>query len=393
MKFKKIRVKNFRNFSALELHPGPRVNVFFGENAQGKTNFLESIYTLIRGKSFRMSEPENLLMHSQVKDEKMSEFAAIEGQIEKNKLNHKLQFLLTTKDKKILLNDKKVSRSSLNREFSTVLFSPESLSVIKNSEKERRDLLDELIVSVFHQKAHIVEDFKRALRQRNKLLKDLKDGVLEINRDNVVFLDSLTQNYLKLSTEVVMLRLAALEQMKDNLQAALSYVFEDSNVEIAVEYLISGQIYRENDEIQLYNAMYNRWLQLKSAEIKTGLSLVGPHKHDIRILLNEKEARFFCSQGQQRLIILAFKMAHIRLHFDVHGVYPILLLDDVLSEIDEKKRMKLIEYLETINAQIFITTTENTVLKYLDSKILSVFDVENGFITPAIAKREEISVR
>lgn len=391
MKFKKLRIKDFRNIANLEIEPGPRVNVLFGENAQGKTNFIETIYALTHGKSFRFSETDSLLRYGEKAGENTS-FALAEGLIEKNNLTHKIQFLLSSEGKKILLNEKKISGSTLSREFSTVLFSPESLSVIKNSDKERRDLLDELIASVFHHKAAVLDDYRRILRQRNKLLKDLKDGVLEINRQNVEFLDTLSEKFLRLSTEIVLLRLAALERMKPNLTAALSYVFESNNVDIAVEYVISGQIFNHHDENLVYAAMHTRWMQLKTAEIKSGLSLVGPHKHDIRILLNEKDARFYCSQGQQRLIILAFKMAHIRLHFDVHSVYPILLLDDVLSEIDEKKRMKLIEYLETINAQIFITTTEQTVLKYLDSKILSVFEVQNGFITPA-SKREELSVR
>jgi len=388
MKFKKIRIKDFRNIASLEIEPGPRVNVLYGENAQGKTNFIETIYALTHGKSFRFAEPDSLLRQG----DSASGFALVEGLIEKQKLVHKVQFLLSNEGKKIILNEKKISGSTLSREFSTVLFSPESLSVIKNSDKERRDLLDELIASVFHQKAQVIDDFKRVLRQRNKLLKDLKDGVLEINRENVAFLDTLSEKFLQLSTQIVLLRLAALERMKSNLREALSYVFQSDDVEIAVEYVISGQIFHHQDEKSIYSVLQNRWHQLKSAEIKSGMSLVGPHKHDIRILLNEKDARFYCSQGQQRLIILAFKMAHIRLHFDVHGVYPILLLDDVLSEIDEKKRMKLIEYLETINAQIFITTTEQTVLKYLDSKILTVFEVQNGFMTPAI-KREELSVR
>ncbi len=388
MKFTKVRIKDFRNMPYLEIEPGHRVNVLFGENAQGKTNFLETIYALTHGKSFRFSENENLMREGA----NSSGFALAEGLIEKQNLVHKVQLLITPESKKISLNEKKITGSTLSREFSTVLFSPESLSVIKNSDKERRDLIDELIVSVFHQKAHVIEDYKKSLRQRNKLLKDLKDGVIEIQRSNIEFLETLTEKFLRLATEMVILRLAALQKMKADLKAALSYVFQDSSVEMAVEYVISGQKIEHINSEEIFNAMHSRWLQLKSAEIKTGQSLVGPHKHDIRILLNEKDARIYCSQGQQRLIILAFKMAHIRLHFDVHGVYPILLLDDVLSEIDEKKRMKLIEYLETINAQIFITTTEQTVLKYLDSQILSVFEVRNGFMTSA-SKREELSVR
>lgn len=393
MRFKHIRVKNFRNLQSVDIVPGPRVNVLFGENAQGKTNFLETIYALTHGRSFRTADH-----HILVRDvDSGGDYTVVDAFIERGPLLHALNFSLVNGDKKLALNGKKITSAKLMREFSTVLFSPESLSVIKNSDKERRDLIDDLIVSVFHQKAVVIETYKRALKQRNKLLKDLKEGVLEINQRNVEFLDTLTQNFLKISTEMVMLRLAALNRMKDSLRESLSYVFEDSSVDISVEYVISGQVFHSENESEIYNAMYNRWVQLKSAEIKSGQSLVGPQKHDIRILFNGKDARFFCSQGQQRLIILAFKMAQIRLHYVVHSMYPILLLDDVLSEIDEKKRMKLIEYLETINAQIFITTTEQTVLKYLDSGILSVFEVNQGSIEiangPANGTAEDLSVR
>jgi len=390
MRFKHLRIRNFRNFESIEMVPGDRINVLFGENAQGKTNFLETIYTLTHGRSFRTADSQNLLLQSQTDG---NDFAAVDAWIEKKDLLFRAHFALSGKDKSLKVNDKKISTSTLRKEFSTVLFSPESLSVIKNSDSERRDLLDDLLLSVFHQKTKVIDDFKRALKQRNRLLKDFKEGTLEVSRENVAFLDTLTQSFLKISADLVVLRLAALERMKESLREALCFVFQDDNVEIAVEYVISGKIFHECNTEEIHNAMYNRWQELKAAEVKSGLSLVGPHKHDIRIVFNGKDARFFCSQGQQRLIILAFKMAQIRLHYDLHGIYPILLLDDVLSEIDEKKRMKLIEYLETVNAQIFITTTEQTVLKYLNSKILSVFEVENGHIRCVNKNEDEMSFR
>lgn len=380
MRFKKIKVQNFRNLKPMELALSPRVNVFYGENAQGKTNFLESIFALTHGRSFRTSENETLISHVDPE----YRFCLVEGEVEKNRLTHVIRLALTDTEKRIWVNEKKASSLQLVRDFSSVLFSPESLSAIKSGDRERRELVDDVILSVFHDKAHLVDEFRKALKQRNKLLKDLKDGVFEVSQKNVLYLETLTETFLKIATELVAARIQALNRMKGLLSEAMSYIFGDKSeekyVDISVDYLISNVVFKSENPAKIHDAMYKRWQELKVAEIKTGHSLVGPHKHDIRILFDEKDSRFFCSQGQQRLIILAFKMAQIRLHYDVHRIYPILLLDDVLSELDEKRRIKLLAYLDQLNAQIFITTTENEVLDYLDKNMLAVYNVAGGVI-------------
>jgi DNA replication and repair protein RecF len=383
----KIRLLHFRNFIEAKLDLCPNVNILYGENAQGKTNFVEAISTALQGSSFRTTDVKNLI------NSPLSASAYVEILLQKNNLQHKVATQLSEQEKKNFLNEKKVAKSTIRREFSTVLFSPESLSVIKNSDLERRELIDELIESVFIQNRKSLENYRRLLKQRNTLLKDFRDNKYEINPRNVLYLETLTEQFLLCAAEVVEIRLTALQKMIPLLQQVLAEIFNESDVEIAVDYVISDQRYRDITRTDAFDAMYKRWLQLKSAEIKMGHSLVGPHKHDICLLFNEKDSRYYCSQGQQRLLILAFKMAQIGLHFDVHGSYPILLLDDVLSEIDEIKRHKLIEVLESLRAQIFITTTENTVLRYLNRSSYSVFEVKKGQINSKTGHQEELSVR
>ncbi len=385
MYIKSVRIKSFRNIDDAFLELSPKVNILFGENAQGKTNFLESIYSSVNGLSFRTSDYKNIL-----NDDKP---AYVEISIQSKSLTHRLQTMTTLSERKIILNEKKVSRSTIRAEFSTILFSPESLAVIKNSDRERRDLVDELIEDLFPEKRKVLVDFRKILRQRNVLLKELKEKKREISTTTVQLLDTLTEQFLRISSELVFMRLQALKKIQPEIQKLLADIFNE-HVDICVDYVISDQCVKDGpNHQQLYDAMYKRWLQLKSAEIKTGSSLVGPHKHDIRVLFNGKDSRHYCSQGQQRLLILAFKMAQIGLHYDVHETYPILLLDDVLSEIDETKRVRLIEALESLRAQIFITTTEDTVLRYLNRSTYSVFDVSNGRIQPKVASQEEASVR
>lgn len=381
-----MSLKSFRNILVANDTFCPRVNILYGENAQGKTNYVESIYAAINGESFRTSEYRHLI-------NQQSKVSSIELQIEKKKLKHHLHVQLTENDKKLLLNGKKVTKSTIRNEFSTILFSPESLSVIKNSDRERRDLIDDLIETLFPEKRKLLSDYRRLLKQRNSLLKDFKEKKYEINPRNVLFLETLTEQYLNVAAEIVELRIVAIEKIRPRLTKVLTEIFSEKAVEIAVDYVISEQKFRQIDKTTALDAMYKRWLQLKSAEIKYGHSLVGAQKHDICLLFNGKDSRDYCSQGQQRLLILAFKMAQIGLHFDVHSTYPILLLDDVLSEIDEMKRLRLMEVLETLCAQIFITTTENTILRYLQRASYSVFEVKNGQMNSTAGHQEELSVR
>ncbi|MCC6137342.1 MAG: DNA replication and repair protein RecF, partial [Bdellovibrionaceae bacterium] len=304
----------------------------------------------------------------------------VEASIQKRNIEHKVILQNSLEQKQFVLDNKKTNASTLQKNFHSVLFSPESLSVIKNSDLERRDLVDELILSLFPEQTSILNDYKKSLRQRNKFLKDISSGALAKDSRNILYYETLTQTLLKLASQIAVLRMEALEKILTELKSALHSIFETSSVDISVDYVISDVKQIEKDANSLYSAMYNRWMQLSSAELSVGHSLVGSHKHDICVLFNGKDSRYYCSQGQQRLLILAFKMAQIRVHYEVHGIYPVLLLDDVLSEIDEQKRVKLIEYLETLDAQIFLTSTENTVLNYLSRDHLSVFKVVNGNI-------------
>lgn len=371
MYFKKIEVFNFRNIDNLQLNLHPKVNVFYGENAQGKTSLVEAIFVLSHGRSFRTSDFKNMIQQN-------SETATrVAVQVLQKQLEHEISFTISEDKKQWMHNQKKISFTSLNSEFNSVLFSPESLSVIKESDSQRRELIDEIILSVFKDEKKFILECRQLLRQRNQFLKDLASERTEKSARNLAYLEALTENFLRKSARLCALRITTLRMLLPHLQESLRFIF-DRAVDISVDYVISGEKFEELDESTAYNAMYKRWLQLKSAEIQTGYSLIGPHKHDLHILFAGNDSRFFCSQGQQRLIILAFKMAQIRLHFLAHGIYPVLLLDDVLSELDEIRRQKLIEYLETINAQIFITTTERSVLNNIRPDSLATYSVKEG---------------
>jgi DNA replication and repair protein RecF len=214
---------------------------------------------------------------------------------------------------------------------------------------------------------------------RNKILRDFLTGRANESTTRSL-LESLDPSYLPLATELTVARLQALNALKRDFHEAVREVLALKNVDISVEYLISGQNAGEWRRSDILSAMHKRAQELRERELSTGSSLVGPQRHDIRVLFAGKDSRFFCSQGQQRAIILSFKMAQILYHHRSYQVYPFLLLDDVLSELDPVRRTNLVSFLRGIPAQIFLTTTDLSFSMDFGDRRLSVFQIENGTV-------------
>lgn len=356
MYIKNLYASNFRNFNKISLEFSPQLNFFLGRNGQGKTNLLESLYLLIKGESFRYSNNETFINHNQNKDLSEFEKTRVKSIFIENDLSFELEVGIENKSKLFLLNKKKVSSSEIQKKFNCILFSPESLSFIKESSEFRRELIDEFLKSIHSKNVDIIFEYKKILRSRNKLLKENKEGRLE--KDNFVPLfEAINSLFLKKASELVYARVEAIKAIKEDINDHMRYINQE-NVDIFVDYVASGESYLSFSINEIEQKLSHRLNSLKLAEIAYGSSLVGPHKHEIIFLYNQKDSRIFCSQGQQRAIILSFKMAQIVYHRKTHGWYPVLMLDDVLSELDFEKKMRLISFLEKINTQIFITATE-----------------------------------
>lgn len=366
-----ISIKDFRNIESLQTSFSKNLNVFLGKNGQGKTNLLESIYLLVNGNSFRYSDNESFINYS-------SQLSLIQSVFHQNTLKYNLKMTIQKNSKEFFVNEKKISSSQIQKKFSIVLFSPESLSFIKESSEFRRVLVDEFLASVDTRNVDIISDFKKALKNRNRLLKDLRDIKISNQQFDPLF-DSLTELYLQKAADLVAQRIDALAKIKGDLNDNMQYISQ-SNVEIFVDYVASNESFLGLSRTEIVEKLKKRASELRSAEVSSGSSLVGPHKHDILFLYNQKDSRFFCSQGQQRAIILSFKMAQIVYHRRVHGTYPILLLDDVLSELDSDKRFRLVEFLEKLETQIFITSTEIDSVENLNKENVKIKYLDNGII-------------
>lgn len=370
MYFSKVRLQNFRNFEDQVVELSPRLNVFVGQNGQGKTNILEAIYLMLRGESFRFSSNENLIKHGQTA-------SVLKSVLIQKELEYSIMMQIGKSQKQQFLQNKKVSASEIRKNFAAVLFSPESLSSIKESAEHRRSLIDDLLTTYEQKNSDLIYNYRKVLKSRNRILKNYQLGT-QNESETQDLLESIHPQFIHLAGHLTFSRIQALKALTKEINSSMQYISKNQSLDISIEYLVSDNSALSFSKEDCLQILHKRWLELRQAELQTGSSLIGPHKHDIKFLYGENDSRFYCSQGQQRAIILSFKMAQIVYHRKAHGVYPVLMLDDVLSELDKAKRNALITFLHEINTQIFVTTTDFELPTSFMLDQTQVFQVQNG---------------
>jgi DNA replication and repair protein RecF len=348
--YQKASFHQFRNLDDATIEFAQGLNIFIGQNGQGKTNFLEGLYLVTQGESFRYGDNKNFIRSE------CSE-SSVRADITNKELPFTLQLQLLKSKKNHLMNGKRTTSAFCAEQFPVIIFSPESLSAIKEGDDQRRQLVDSLLVTTHPEMALVLSEYRKALRSRNRVLRNHLDGLSPKN-ETMALLESLKPSFLLLATKLTISRIEALRSITPELNQAMRSISHSQSVDILVDYVVSGESAGNFNEQKVFDALNKRLEELASAELASGLSLVGPHKHDIMFLYNQNDSRFFCSQGQQRALILAFKMAQIVYHRKVHKNEPVLMLDDVLSELDFEKRTALISFLKDLRTQIFISTTD-----------------------------------
>lgn len=365
MKIEKVKLFNYRNLKEEEVILNPLVNVFKGENAQGKTNFLESLYLFSNAKSFRAATEKDLIRFG-------CDSFKIEMDFLMGDMPYHGEYKFSIDEKReVKFNGIKVNKNSLLSEhFKTVLFCPEEIDVVKGEKELRRNLLDEAICVLKPNYAKILKDYNKCVKQKNMLLKS-KDI-----RNNVTMIDIWNQRLSEYGARLIMYR-GSFTRLLSN----YSKVHMDELTEGKEELLINYDPFIKTDDPD--NLEKNKELfllsmeKMKHAEIERGQCLTGPHRDDIEFLINGKNVKLFGSQGQQRSSILCVKLAMTEIIKDRTGFYPVLLLDDILSELDKKRQNYLIEKIK--GKQTIITCTGVSGLRR--SKRVSFFSVENGKIT------------
>lgn len=361
-----LYVQNYRNYDELEMQFENKVNVILGENAQGKTNAMESIYVLAMAKSHRTSNDKDLIRWD-------AEYAKIEGRVKKSHGSVPMQLIISKKGKKAKYNhieQRKLSQYVGN--MNIVMFAPEDLHLVKGSPQIRRRFIDMEIGQVSPIYLHDIGQYQKILQQRNHYLKLLQTK----KQHNLTMLDILTEQFIHVAVKIIKKRyefLFLLEEWAKPIHHGISRGLETLEIRYKPSLDVSG----EQVLSKMIEVFEEKFAKIKSREIDRGLTLFGPHRDDLAFFVNGRDVQTFGSQGQQRTTALSIKLAEIELIHSEIGEYPILLLDDVLSELDDYRQSHLLNTIQG-KVQTFVTTTSVDGIDHQTLKEASTFRVEAG---------------
>lgn len=368
MKLTNLQLQNFRNYESVQLEFTDGVHVFIGENAQGKTNLMESIYALAMTKSHRTTNDKELIGWNK-------EFATIKGTVEKTatKTNLELQFSKKGKIAKVNYLEQKRLSSYLGN-LNVILFAPENLTLVKGSPQNRRKFVDMELGQMSSLYLYDLVEYNRVLKQRNTYLKQL--AIKKKQPDE--YLDVLSEMLSELASKIVFHRLDFMKQLE-----ALAIPIHDQlslgREKFSVLYQATIPLEDGLTPSQMKEIYMNQFKKNQTREADQATTLIGPHRDDLIFYLNEVPVQTYGSQGQQRSTVLSLKLAEIELMKLSTGEYPLLLLDDVLSELDDDRQTHLIKAIEN-KVQTFITTTSLDGIKQQFINEPVVIPIEKGTI-------------
>lgn len=366
MKIKNIKLKNYRNYYALDISFNDNLNIIIGENAQGKTNLLESIYVLAVTKSFLSASDRNLIKFN-------SKFSFINGLVEKKDCLTNLEILVNDNGKVVKINGKEIKKlSEYISRVNVIVFSAESIRMLKESPTSRRKYFNIQISQINRNYIKKLSDYNNILRQRNEYLKIINGN----KKSDQEYLDILNTKYAELSVDVYEYRKNYILEINKYLDRIFKSIVGDE-LHLKLNYscnFISGE--------KEYSLKDNLLWKLKdnfTKELSYKMTLFGPNRDDFYFTLEDKNLSLFGSQGQMRSAILALKLAEVLLFNTKIGETPVLLLDDVFSELDINKRNNILKYLDK-KVQTILTTTDIENISEERRKNANVYVIKNGKI-------------
>ena len=345
MYLKKLYLLHFRNYDnlLLTLHNG--INIIYGENAQGKTNLLESIYVLAMTKSHRSFIDNNLIQNG-------SSYSQIKGQLHQDDIDNTYEVIIENKKKSIKINDNTIkSVSDYISNINIIIFYPDDLDLIKSSPLIRRRFINSELGQLDGKYLNILSDYNKILKMRNDYIKLINQG--ESYDEN--YFNIITDYYIDKSIKLYQERYNFINLLNEQVEKIFKNISGLSNFHIL--YKNSFDFDSSDDADKMRIQMKNKIKNSYATEIRLKSTLFGPHKDDLEFYIDTKEVKNYGSQGQQRMAVLAIKLSEIEIFKNKTGNYPILLLDDVFSELDYMKKNNLLNYIRD-NVQTIITTTE-----------------------------------
>ena len=359
MIIKSLTLRNFRNYDYAKVEFDPKLNVIVGDNAAGKTNLVEAIYFLSLARSFRTSETSDLIKNKR-------QFSEIEAQVEQDTINKDIVALMTSSSKKFVCNDKPIRKlSDLSKLINVIVFEPKDTLMFSDSPLVRRNFLD---INLSKKSPIYLENlmvFEKLLRERNAILKsDIVDKIqLKIVTDQMIDVEETICKY----------RAAYVNEI-NNILSKLITKLKGENQTAQLVYMPFMKI---DDKFKSYCARaYESNIE---SDVKHRMTQLGIHREDIKMILNGKDISEQGSQGENRIAVIALKVAPFFLIED-KAQKPIVILDDVMSELDDDHKKRLLTFVREDLEQVFITTTKTNI------KDASVYEVSQHIVTRRNAK-------
>jgi DNA replication and repair protein RecF len=374
MLLESLEIHNFRNLSG-KVSWGAGLNIIYGDNGQGKTNWLEAIYLLATTKSFRTQRLQEAIRFDE-------DLAVVRGRVaQSQEVQREMQVNLQGSTKSIAVNGKREAVARYLGQLSVVAFTADELDVVRGMPEARRKFIDRGVVSLHHAYVQTLADYNRVIKQKNRLLQDASDMEMSLEQASEI-IAPWNEQLIRLSSEIHRARSDYIERLNDVLERRL---FERENISIRYVSSLEGK-----GDLSDYEALIAERLRFRlQAEIAAGYSLIGPHRDDLEILFDGREMRAFGSSGQQRSALIILDLAAISVYYSWHNEYPLFLIDDVDAELDRKRISYLLEYLEG-RTQTFITTSKESLVEQF-VKRANVYKVSSGAVISDASETELIS--
>ncbi len=355
MKLKHLSLVTFRNYLTLEVDFDPGVNLLIGSNAQGKTNLLEACHLLATGRSHRTSRDQEMILWQE-------EGYHIKGLVQKKATNDLLELHVNRQGKKIvringILQPK---MASLLGQLNVVFFAPEHLELVKGDPSIRRRFLDIAISQISPSYLHHLGQYFLVLHQKNAFLKQ--------ERPEATLLDIYNQQLSEHGSSIIQKRKQILQQLEKHAAVHQSILHSTELLRFSYQGAVDNNI----EHSKLANQLYQQMCEKTKEELLRRTSLIGPHRDDFIVYLNEKTLRQYGSQGQQRSVVLSLKLAEAQLMETTTGEKPIIILDDVLSELDAERQHHLIQALKSMGQTFISSTAMPPVLSGLHGKVIRI---------------------
>lgn len=363
MIIKSLSLKNFRNYDNLDIEFSPNLNIFIGNNAQGKSNILESVFVLALTKSYMNVKDQNL-----IKDGK--DFSLIRANFTNDSLEICSEVIFSLNSKKLKINRGEIKKySDYVSRIKVVIFSPYNVNFVKDGPAIRRKSINMVISQLFNSYVKLLQNYNAVLKKRNQFLKSID----KLTDSLQCYFDTLNNRFCSLAVDIFLNRRFFVSQVNQY----LSDIYEEITGYSGLEFRYISNVDFYEERAIMINNFKKKLSNVFLKEKMYGMTLFGPHRDDFSFLLDGKDLSIYGSQGQVRAAILALKLSEVLIFKEEDGNYPILLLDDIFSELDLEKRNRILKYILD-DVQTIITTTDIDMIDKSLLKRAKVFTVCDG---------------